>query len=353
MDALIYGAGALGRGFLAPVFNKFGYDISFVDVNPNLVNSLNKQDSYSTVFTRNGFYNLVEVPVKAAVLFGEEQDLISSADIVLTAMGQRNLVALGDRLHSAKTVVSFENDRSSSFLLRKLSSNPNCFFGVPDVITSNTAPPALQRTYPLCVVSEEGELILEDCCSPAIPGVCGSEFEMRWACKFYLHNTPHAAAAYLGAKHSAKYIHEAMQIQAVEQTVEHVMREIKTALVKTCLVKDDLAEFYARRELARFRNSLLCDPIDRVAREPLRKLRSDDRLVIPLRLITETGGDSSSICEVIQSVIEYEGVADDNITRLIEMQGLEYILTTRCDLQEKDVVLLLDSLAQPRIAAVG
>ena len=38
------------------------------------------------------------------------------------------------------------------------------------------------------------------------------------------------------------------------------------------------------KELKRFENKLLFDPISRVAREPLRKLRSDNRIILALRL---------------------------------------------------------------------
>jgi len=40
MKILIYGAGAIGRGFLAPAFYKEGYEIYFVDSNPEIINLL-------------------------------------------------------------------------------------------------------------------------------------------------------------------------------------------------------------------------------------------------------------------------------------------------------------------------
>lgn len=40
---LIFGAGAIGRGFVAPLFFKNNYEISFVDSNMSLINKLNKK----------------------------------------------------------------------------------------------------------------------------------------------------------------------------------------------------------------------------------------------------------------------------------------------------------------------
>ena len=37
--------------------------------------------------------------------------------------------------------------------------------------------------------------------------------------------------------------------------------------------------YYSKKEFARFTNKLLFDPIDRVAREPFRKLKVDERLI--------------------------------------------------------------------------
>ena len=41
---LIFGAGAIGRGFIAPIFYKNKYEISFVDKDKNLVLELKKKE---------------------------------------------------------------------------------------------------------------------------------------------------------------------------------------------------------------------------------------------------------------------------------------------------------------------
>ena len=41
--ALIFGAGAIGRGFLAPLLFEHGYKISFVDINKKLINQLKEE----------------------------------------------------------------------------------------------------------------------------------------------------------------------------------------------------------------------------------------------------------------------------------------------------------------------
>ena len=94
-----------------------------------------------------------------------------------------------------------------------------------------------------------------------------------------MHNTPHCITAYLGALVGAKYVHEAMEITEFNEIVEGAMFEMLEALKKGWDIPHDFLDWYAEKELARFRNKLLCDPITRVAREPMRKLGLEGRLI--------------------------------------------------------------------------
>ena len=67
---LIYGAGAIGRGFLAPVFSNLGYEIFFVDNNKKVVNDLKSRSSYKTAFSKHDSYDVVEVNYSGAFFFG-------------------------------------------------------------------------------------------------------------------------------------------------------------------------------------------------------------------------------------------------------------------------------------------
>ena len=45
------------------------------------------------------------------------------------------------------------------------------------------------------------------------------------------------------------------------------------------MVDKKFAEYYMKKELNRFSNELLFDPISRVARDPIRKLSKENRLI--------------------------------------------------------------------------
>ena len=135
-----------------------------------------------------------------------------------------------------------------------------------------------------------------------------------------------------------------MGIPEVKEGVTQVMQEIKKSLIAKGLVISQLADFYAQRELKRFENKLLFDPIERVAREPLRKLRPHDRLVNPLKLIQETEGDVFPVCQVIKAVLAYGNVKNnDQIHNLKIEKGVKGILTDYCQIKDEKVINLICS----------
>ena len=73
---LVYGAGAIGRGYLPWVFSPDEFDFMFVDRNPDLVESLRRRGSYTTFRTKDGKYEKQQVPVAGAFLLGEEKSIL-------------------------------------------------------------------------------------------------------------------------------------------------------------------------------------------------------------------------------------------------------------------------------------
>ena len=66
---LIYGAGAIGRGFLAPYLHRHNMKISFVDANRELIDQMKLRKFYKTAFTDNGDYKIEDVPIREQLLF--------------------------------------------------------------------------------------------------------------------------------------------------------------------------------------------------------------------------------------------------------------------------------------------
>ena len=242
---LIYGAGAIGRGFLAPIFSAMGYSIYFVDKNSKIINELKSRNYYKTAFSNHGNYEIVNVKYEKAFLLGEEDDMLEEADIVFSCVGPNNIGEFASKLKKCKAIVSFENERESVDNLKNMSGNPNCYFGIPDVISSNDCPQNLKEKDGLCLVSEMGQIAIEKgnfIFPKSINTYSKKELEKYWNCKFYLHNTPHAAAAFLGKIFGVKYIHEAMSVPFINATLSSIMESTKKAM-KLSSVKKVILQF--------------------------------------------------------------------------------------------------------------
>ena len=314
-SALIIGAGAIGRGFVAPLLARAGFELDFVDVDSALVERLRRGGSYDTAVATGAEYRFETVSVRRA-LFPSQMPDVREYEFLFISVGARNYLDYAGTAARARTVFVLENIRDAAARLSGAADSDRIFFGIPDVIVSNTAPGKLIARDPLCVVSELGELILETGSYdiPEIPHVARRDIaalDADWACKFYIHSACHAVAAYLGAMRGHVYIHEAVADPWVGAITEQAMRSVCRAIVRERLVGVEKAESYLMRELMRFRNALLFDPIKRVAREPLRKLDRNDRLMVSLGLVERAGLDSAPFALAINAALVYYAADSD------------------------------------------
>jgi len=310
---LIYGAGAIGRGFLGPLFHRYGFIINFVDINKELIDLLQNRDSYKVAITGVKHHQFVDVPVQDCFLLGEEGS-IEKYDIVFCCVGPNNCYDLAERFKNAKVVISCENDMASVKGLQNLTGNPKVYFGIPDVITSNTAPSELLAKDPLMVVTEQGVLVLQkgDYSLPEeILQIDDQELHTHWICKLFIHNAPHAILAYLGWLKGYDYIHEAMADKDIGRIVVGAISEITDGVIAAKYAEKCFAYSYKDKELTRFSNKLLYDTISRVAREPLRKIAYDNRLVLGLRIALFNGVFPANTAKGLKAALYYDNREDE------------------------------------------
>ncbi len=291
LKVLIYGAGAIGRGFLGPLLQKHDVELSFVDVDDLIISQMKQRCEYKAAITVDDGYEVVDISVKEAFLLGEEKN-IENYDVIFSCVGPNNCYDLAEKFKKAKVVISCENDASTSVKLRELSGNQNIYFGIPDVITSNTASADLRKEDSLTTITEQGILVTEKgeyLLPKEILQMDSQELNMHWMCKLFIHNTPHAIVAYLGWLKGYTYIHEAMADSDIEEVVLGSISEMTDGVIAANYVTEQFANTYKFKELKRFRNKFLYDTILRVAREPLRKIDKENRIILGLRIALFNG----------------------------------------------------------------
>lgn len=328
---LLMGAGAIGRGYLPWALSDTEYEYFFIDRDRSITDQLKKQGSYSTYRVNGRHYE--HKLVKIGGVFNIDEFDVSDhldAEACFFSVGPRNVMAAATLFYDTKIpLILCENDPDTVTIVKAVVGHEKVFFAVPDVITSNTAPDYLLKQDPLAISTENGELYVEE--SPSrldgdLKYLPKAELlRMQWTPKLYLHNTPHCIAAYLGALMGKRYLHEAMQHPRADVIVQSAMEEMLQTLKLQWDIPHDFLDWYAEKELQRFRCELLCDPVARVAREPLRKLELKGRLIGAAQMCLTLGVLPQNILKGIVAALMFddENDQDHHIAMMREAMGSE------------------------------
>ncbi|MBE6574069.1 MAG: mannitol dehydrogenase [Ruminococcaceae bacterium] len=321
MKAVMYGAGNIGRGFIAQLFNLSGYETVFVDVNKDVVRMLNEDGKYPLFITDKGDYIKTEVDrVRCAdgtdiALVAEE---ISTADIMATAVGVNVLkfiakpIAEGVRARMKKgngplDIIVCENKIDANVYLHDLiAENLNdeekayfdANFGFVEASIGRMVPKTpenISAEYPLAVCVEKFCTLPvdRDAFKGEIPEIKNmlpyAPFELFIQRKLYMHNMSHALCAYLGNLKGAEYIWQAAQDMRIRFVALGALTQSAQSLAKHHGANvADLNE-HSFDLLSRYDNKLLGDTVARVGNDTKRKLSSVDRLPGAIKLAKSQG----------------------------------------------------------------
>jgi mannitol-1-phosphate 5-dehydrogenase len=326
-EILIIGAGAIGRGFLPWCLPKEA-NITFIDSSLSMVEQLRSAGSYRTFMSRGGLLEPLKINPRNVFHVSECHKVdLSSIHLAFIAVGPRNIETIPTLLGRLNCpIFSLENDPVTVYRLREILKKEDIYFGIPDVITSSTASPENTMLDCLSLHTEDGVLYLtnaSELITAEIPGIKAvwsdeSKLSMEWDAKLYIHNTPHCIAAYLGHIAGQTYLHEAMKFLNVSNIVEGVIQEILLSLKYSGKYPSGFLQEYADKELARFHNTHLFDPISRVARQPLRKLRPapHGRLIGAIDLCLLAGVYPKHLLTGIAAALHYDNKLDDDYQTL-------------------------------------
>jgi mannitol-1-phosphate 5-dehydrogenase len=171
---------------------------------------------------------------------------------------------------------------------------------------------------------------------PSIEGIHAVRpFEAYFLRKLYVHNGLHALIAYLGFQKGYATIQQALQDGEIYALFERAAAALERALLKS-FPFDPIEHHEAVADmLARIQHPGLDDPISRVARDPLRKLRPEDRLVGAYHLLLAQGEESEPFRRAILAALHYYNPDDAESRQLqewVQQHGRDWVLKTWCQL---------------------
>jgi mannitol-1-phosphate 5-dehydrogenase len=344
--ALIIGGGAIGRGFVPWVLDNFELDI--LDASTDLVAGIDANGGFYSFMSDGNQLREKWVNVRRiSTSFDKLAPL--DYDITFISVGPRNTTLLPKGVELLKCpIFSLENDPITVEWIKKTYGLTTVFFGVPDVITSSTASPLSLKRDPYAIHTENGTLYLQrppildkflDKLLPQVQWLPVERLNQEWDAKLYIHNTPHCIAAYLGHMAGCKYLHEALAKPAIKRVINGVIDELVCALKMVTPYDHLFIESYAVKEVRRFSNNLLFDPVSRVAREPLRKLHPSGRLTGALRLLLSAGINPTFLMTGIAAALSYSEKNDKDYFQISELDefGISSFLKYHLGLDEKSI----------------
>ncbi|MCS7062285.1 MAG: mannitol-1-phosphate 5-dehydrogenase, partial [Anaerolineae bacterium] len=104
-EAVIFGAGNIGRGFIGQLYSESGYRVNFVDIDPALLDTLNARGRYTIrLVTNEGSEEVCVAPVRA-LHAGQLDDIIALLASPETQIGA-TAVGAGALKHVAPTLAA-------------------------------------------------------------------------------------------------------------------------------------------------------------------------------------------------------------------------------------------------------
>ena len=377
-QALIFGAGNIGRGFIGQLFSESGYNVTFVDVDKPLLEAMNAHQSYTVRLVDNNLERDVVVGPVAALHAEADKarviEAVSRAELMATAVGARALpfvapnIAAGVRLRmdsgssSPLNCIVCENLKGAARILHDmvcehLSSDEQAYLdahvGFVDTVIGRMVPPLtdeMRAQDPTLILVEPYKELPVDrngFVGP-IPPVEAMEacdnFQVYTARKLYIHNCGHAVLAYLGYRKGHTYGYEALADPEINAELRAAWQESIAGLVAHYDVNSDSLHAHAEDLQKRFANRVLGDTIFRLGRDPVRKLGPTDRLIAPARLTEEAGKTPRALAKAIAAALRF-APADDPIAislqERLSTQGLDAVLTDVCQIKGNEPLATL------------
>jgi mannitol-1-phosphate 5-dehydrogenase len=335
--AVHFGAGNIGRGFVAQFLHESGYEVVFADVSDELIGALQTQPSYLVHEIGEGARDHVVDGYRAINSATHEDEVvaaIASADLVTTAVGARILrfvapviaKGLAARAGDAAplTVIACENAIGGTDILaeevRQHGPADNAVF----------ANCAIDRIVPeqhggLDVTIESfSEWVVDRTpfggTEPDIAGVTWvDDLQPFIERKLFTVNTAHAAAAYHGHDRGWVQIREALATPELQAEVRAVLDETKALLVEKHGFGPAEQQAYIEKTLKRISNPDLPDTCERVGRGPLRKMSRHERFIGPAAELAERGGEVWNLLNAVGAALRFD-VPED--AESVELQAL-------------------------------
>jgi mannitol-1-phosphate 5-dehydrogenase len=366
--AVHFGAGNIGRGFVAEFLHKSGYEVVFADVQDALIESLQATKSYKVIQVgAEGNEESTVTNYRAINSKTNEEDVIkeiTTADLVTCSVGPNILKWIAPVI--AKGIDARSNDATPLAVIACENA-----IGATDTLAehikhekntpqhrledhherarySNSAidriVPAQEEDAGLNVKLEKfSEWVVDrtpfkDHEPPSIIGVKWVDDLVPYIeRKLFTVNTGHAAAAYYGYYLKKKTVYDALQDKRVLDEVHLALTETSKLIVGKHGIHEQEQKEYVETIIKRIGNPHLEDAVERVGRAPLRKLSRKERFIGPAAELAEQGIDFTGLLYAIEMAFRFMMVEGDEesveLAKIMASKDAKDVVVQVCGLE--------------------
>lgn len=362
-EAVIFGAGKIARGFIAHLLTLSGYRITFVEKNPAVVELLRQRGSYTV--------EIMGAPEKSIVIQnfkvlrtdeGESiAEVVANASVVFVSIGGPNLpqiaplLAAGlEKRTAGVNIILGENYFQPAQWLRKLISDQLSpvkqeWFAhevgiVETMILRSTIEPSeeMKARDPLSLKAQNMWEMPADKSAfageiPPVEGLSPKEnFQGGLIRKLFTYNCINAVIAYSGAWKGHLLLSDAANDPELADLARAAYEESSEALCQRYGFDREEQREFAEAAIAKYQKKEIVDPIERNARDPMRKLSRNDRLVGPACLAMEYGTRPVAISRGIAAALLYDRAGDPAsvvLQKMIREKGVRATIGEVCGIE--------------------
>ena len=382
-SAVMFGGGNIGRGFIGQLLSESGYEVTFIDVDAELLDAMNKNHKYHLQTVSNeGVKDYWVGPVKAVNSNDKEAvaAAVAKADIGATAVGANVLKYIAPNIAAGLALRTKENASPINFIICENLHGAAAY--VRELVTQSI--PAEAKDYlekktgfvntviGRMVPAPTPEMRAEDVTLIKVEpykelpvdknGFVGEipeivamtpydSFDVFTARKLYIHNCGHALMSYVGYQRGYELGWEAMNDPEVKAFMLAGLRESVDGICAE--YNADSKWLYAHVDdlLERFSNKMLGDKIFRLGRDPMRKLAAEDRLVGAANLACKCGVKPVHLAWGIAAALFFDPADDKSAQTLqgiLKEKGPEATIAEVAGIQPGSTLskLVLDAYAK-------
>jgi len=353
---LIFGAGAIGKSVAGFAFSKVGYRPIFVDVSADVINDLNERKEYRIYESSESFSTVKEASCLNIKDLKAVIDLASQAEYICTSTGENGIedvlyiLSEANKIRKKRPlyVLFCENLKNIEKISKDFLDNPTGkFVGrlIPTSIermakiyisSKNQYDVIAEEFYPIII----GEEISKD--SQLLNGhpkafMPVSNLEAYYARKVCTNNLGHAVLGYMGYQKNYMNLTEAAQDLEIRSVLLMALNEAgKMLQIKYGFSEEEIGAHIDNLINIRYINNNLDDQINRVARDPARKLHRGERLIGTALSCMDCGIYPNAILETVEYAVKYDNKAEQatiELNALFRKGKVNKILTDICGLK--------------------